>query len=84
VIVTVAPGTTAPEESVTVPVIVAVVDIWACSAGLVQNTANKKSVAAKTKRRSMDIPLTSIVFGPELSLQQADIFRLLLMRRIQK
>jgi hypothetical protein len=56
--VTVAPGTTAPVESVTVPVMVALVESCAWSAGLKLSSAKKNSGAIAVKRRKIDIPFS--------------------------
>jgi hypothetical protein len=55
VMVTVASGTTAPEESVTVPVMVALVDNCAESVGVKTSNAKKNSDATVVMRRSMDM-----------------------------
>jgi hypothetical protein len=74
VIVTEAPGTTAPAGSVTVPLIVACVESWAISAGLAKSNAKMKTGAVDTKRRSMNIflLLLSLILSLRLPLESAE------------
>jgi hypothetical protein len=55
--VTLAPGTTAPVGSVTIPVMVARVESCAWTAGLVRHSARVKAIAVDMPRRSRNILL---------------------------